>query len=241
MSRRRISSMTGIGRHLVTICLVLLIARGGPARGENETAGLTPAERGYHWLTTKAYLPADFDQEVFDNLWKVWPADWRTRAAGATPAERRAMAFSRYGLMERPGSDGTGPALGYVADEKGGWVMNCLACHTGKVEGRVIPGIPNSNYALETLTEEVRLTKLSMRKPLSHMDKGSLGMPLGTTRGTTNSVMFGVALGALRDKDLNVRRDVALPVMPHNDLDAAPYCNVRRKGRHHHEASAAKG
>src|SRR5436189_1019289 len=134
----------------------------------------TPAERGYHTLTTKAFLPADFDQEIFENLWKTWPAELRDKAESATPAERRRMTFSRYGLMERPGSDGTGTALGYLPDGNGGWVMNCLACHTGKVAGRVILGLPNSNFALETLTEEVRLLKLKTGKPLTHLDLGSL-------------------------------------------------------------------
>jgi mono/diheme cytochrome c family protein len=206
---------------------------------------MTAAERGYQWLTTKAYLPADFDQEVFDNLWKIWPADLRDRAREASPEERRRMAFSRYGLMERPGSDetrgdGPAPALGYVADGRGGWVMNCLACHAGKVAGRVIPGLPNSHYLLETLTEDVRLMKLTMGKPLSHMDKGSLTMPLGMTRGTTNSVMFGVALGALRDKDLNLRRDLVVPAMLHNDVDAPPFWNVRRKKRIYTDGFAVK-
>jgi len=218
-------------RVLLSLLLIGLTLTSLCARADDSLSRMTPAERGYHWLTTKPFLPADFDQEVFDNLWKIWPAELREKAGRAAPEERRRMAFARYGLMERPASDGVGPALGYVADGRGGWVMNCLACHTGKVAGRVIPGLPNSHFALETLTEEVRLMKLKMGKPLSHMDKGSLTMPLGATRGTTNSVMFGVALGALRDKDLNVRRDIAIPVMLHNDVDAPPFWNVRRKDR----------
>jgi mono/diheme cytochrome c family protein len=118
--------------------------------------------------------------------------------------------------------------------------MNCLACHTGKVAGRVILGLPNSHFALETLTEEVRLIKLQLAKPLTHLDKGSLTMPLGTTRGTTNSVMFGVALGALRDKDLNLRRDLAIPKMLHNDEDAPPFWNVRRKKNIYADGFAVK-
>ncbi len=35
---------------------------------ESETA----AQRGYRWLTTKPYIPVAHDQEVFDDLWKVW-------------------------------------------------------------------------------------------------------------------------------------------------------------------------
>src|SRR5262249_40227370 len=80
-----------------------------------------------------------------------------------------------------------------------------------------------------TLTEDVRQVKLQMLKPLTHMDLGSLKMPLGTTRGTTNAVMFGVALGTLRDKDLELQRNVAPPAMAHHDMDAPPFWNVRRK------------
>ena len=46
----------------------------------------------------RLYLPEDFDQEVFDNIWRVWPEPLRGRAAKATLAERRKLAFARYGL-----------------------------------------------------------------------------------------------------------------------------------------------
>lgn len=212
----------------VAACLVTVLWLGlSPARADD--SALVPAERGYLNLTTHAYLPADFDQAVFDNLWKVWPAELREQARTASADERRRMAFSRYGLMERPGGNGSGPALGYVDDGKSGWVMNCLACHTGQVAGQVIPGLPNSHFALDTLTEEVRLTKLSMARALTHMDLGSLKMPLGTSRGTTNAVMFGVALGSLRDLNLDVRFDRPRPTMVHHDMDAPPFWNTRRK------------
>ncbi|MFN0053739.1 MAG: cytochrome c [Planctomycetales bacterium] len=206
-----------------------------------EPATETAAERGYRWLTTRTYLPADFEQGTFDNLWRVWPAEEREAARKASPAERRRMTFQRYGLMERPAGDEAATALGYVPDGKGGWAMNCLACHTGQVAGRVILGAPNTNYALETLTEEVRTLKLQTLKPLGHMDLGSLKMPLGTTRGTTNAVMFGVALGALRDKDLNLRRDFDVPEMMHHDMDAPPFWNVRRKRMLYSDGFVAKG
>src|SRR5262249_14157934 len=151
--------------------LITLASRTAALESEDLLSRMTPAERGYHWLTTKAFLPADFDQATFDNLWKAWPDELREKASKAVPGERRRIAFSRYGLMERHGRDGNGPALGYVPDCRGGWVMTCLACHTGKVAGRIIPGLPNSLFALETLTEEVRLVKLTMGKPLTHMDK----------------------------------------------------------------------
>jgi hypothetical protein len=89
--------------------------------------------------------------------------------------------------------------------------MSCLACHQGTVAGRVIPGAPNTRYALETLTEEVRQVKLRQGKALGHMDLGGLLMPLGTTNGTTNAVMFGVALMQHRDPDLSPTTTWTLP------------------------------
>ncbi len=184
---------------------------------------------GYRILRTKAYLPPDFDDGVFDVLWQRWPAKLRQQAAAATPAERRKMQFTEYGLMPSPDGFGNGKALGYVDDERGGWVMNCLTCHSGKVAGRVILGLPNTHLALQTLTEDVRETKLLQKKPLSHMDFGSMGMPLGTTHGTTNAVMFGVALEALRDDDLNVHLDNPIPKMNHHDMDAPAWWHLKKK------------
>ena len=220
---------------LLLSATVLAVGLGLPAPAEESAA-----ERGYRLLTTKAYLPADFDQEVFDELWKTWEEPLRSQAAEATPEARRKMAFSRYGLTEAPGREGP-VALQYVDDGRGGWVMNCLACHGGKVAGEVMPGLPNSLYALETLTDEVRRTKLRLNKPLARMELGGLFMPLGTSNGTTNSVMFGVALMAHRDADLNVHRDNPTPDMLHHDHDAPPWWNVHKKTRLYADGFAPKG
>ncbi len=83
--------------------------------------------------------------------------------------------------------------------------MNCFSCHGGSVYGRTLPGAPNNLYQLQSLTEDSRATKLRMGKPLAQMDIGSAFMPLGTTVGTTNAVMFGVALMNFRDAELNVQ------------------------------------
>ena len=50
------------------------------------------AARGYRVLRTKPFLPADFDDEVFDTLWKIWPEPLRTQAKNASPKERRLSA-----------------------------------------------------------------------------------------------------------------------------------------------------
>lgn len=207
---------------------------------DEPTSHSPDAKRGLKLLRTKPYLPPDFDRQVFDELWKTWPDKLRKKAGNATPKQRRRMAFDRYGLIEPPKSPGKGPALGYVDDGKGGWVMNCFTCHAGKVAGKTIPGAPNTHLDLQTLTEDVRKTKLRLGKRLTHMDLGSLRIPLNTTVGTTNAVIFGVALGALRDKDMNfvIRRNRS--GHRHHDMDAPPWWNVSKKSMLYCDAFSPK-
>ena len=171
---------------LLRIVAVALVVCGALVQltlaGDRLPAGAAGAfsGRGYELLTTKPYLPPDFDQQTFDVLWRVWEEPLRSQAEEATPEERRAMAFSRYGLTSAPG-DPSGKPQQYIVDERGNWTMNCLACHQGKVAGVVVPGLPNSLLALQTLTDDVRMTKLRTGKLLTRMDLGSAIVPLGTT------------------------------------------------------------
>ena len=208
----------GVGLLLCTLChaLVLYAQEAAPS-----------AERGYRWLLEKPYLTPDFDQATFDRVWTKWPEPLRTQAERATPEERRKLAFSRYGLTPRP-EDPTKP-LQYVVSETGVWTMNCFACHGGQVAGQTIPGLPNSRYALATLSEEIRRVKVDTSKPLTRMDLANVFIPLGTTNGTTNAVNFGVALLSLRDKDLNLLPSALPPPMLHHDMEPPPWWHYRRK------------
>src|SRR5271154_6095964 len=87
---------------LLSLALAPPVAAGDSASPIAETL----AERGYRLLTTKPFLPPDFDQEVFDELWKVWEEPLRSQAAAATSDERRKLTFARYGLTEAPGRTG---------------------------------------------------------------------------------------------------------------------------------------
>ncbi|MEX0938847.1 MAG: hypothetical protein WDZ59_13380 [Pirellulales bacterium] len=217
-------------RWIGILLLAVWPAVAGAAESSSEQPGETAAQRGYRLLTEKPYLPPDFDQATFDNLWRVWEEPLRSQAAEATPEARREMAFQRYGLVVRPGDPQQRP-MQYVVDAQGQYVMNCMACHQGKVAGRMVPGVANSLLALETLTEDVRRTKLMLLKSWSRMERGSLVMPLGTTVGTTNAVMFGVALMHYRDADLNVHTGRLPPPMVHHDHDAPAWWHYGKKTR----------
>ena len=216
-------------------------SEGASSEGASSEAGddRAAAERGYRLLTEVSLLPPDFTQEVFDDVWQVWPEPLRSQAKSASVEERRRMVFRRYGLTPRPGDDSSRP-LQYVVDEAGNWTMNCLACHGGQVLGNPYPGAPNNRFALQTLTEEIRQTKLRKGVSLSRMDIGSLIIPLGTTHGTTNAVVFGQGLMHHRDEDLNVV-DRPPASFTHHDMDAPPWWHFHKKTSLYIDGFAAKG
>ena len=195
------------------------------------------AKAGYRHLVDNVYLPADFDEDVLEKLDAVNHA-WRLSDA-PLEAKSRASTWTAYGLAPRP-DDPTKP-LQYVVTDDQRYVMNCFACHGGNLFGATYPGAPNTTYALETLTEEVRKIKLSLGKPLGHMDVGSVFMPLGKTVGSSNAVMFGVALMNFRDKDLNIHVDRAPAEMVHHDMDAPPWWHFHRKHHMYIDGFAEKG
>jgi cytochrome c5 len=205
-----------------------LHAMGLPAA---EPVFVPSAERGYELLTTRAYLPPDLDEDLFGELWKVWPEALRERAAKETAAERRQMAFARYGFQERPDRDADavgGPPINYVDDGKGGWVANCFLCHAGKVAGRVIPGLPNSHIAMKTFADDVRLAKLLTGRGLSKGDLGKITFPLGSSNGTTNATSFGIAYGAMRQSDMSVGGFKPLS-FEHHDIEPPPWWHAKRR------------
>ncbi len=214
-----------------TISLAAVLFSGVVAiAGDGADSQRGDPQRGFELLVNEPFLPEDFSEVVFDNVWQVWPKPLREQAELATPQQRRAMAFERYGLTPRPDTpeeELPGDPLQYVVTQSAAtgerfWTMNCFSCHGGEVYGKAYAGTPNNRFALQTMTEELRATKFKLAKPLSRMDLGSMVIPLGTTHGTTNAVVFGVGLMARRDADLNVIDGVP-DALVHHDMDAPPW------------------
>ncbi len=225
-------------RVLFLVAVWLIAITVGPPALHAEDA----AARGYRLLRTMPFMPPDFDQAVFDRLWTSWSAPLKQQAREASTDKRRLMTLAYYGLMPDPDAEDPTriPALGHVAVKNGGWVMNCLTCHAGRVDGHVILGLPNTHLDLQTLIEDVRRTKLTLLKPLAHLDIVSAKLPLSGSRGTTNAVAFGVVLAAYRDKDMSVHLDRGPPRIVHHDMDAPPLWNVRHKTAFYCDAFAPK-
>ena len=203
------------------------------------TSDADAARRGYRFLTENPVLTADFDQETVDHLWKVWPEELRKEAEESTADRRREMTYDRYGLTLRP-NDQSGKPLQYVVGESGTWTMNCFSCHGGTVYGKPFPGAPNNRYALQSLTEEITKAKTLLKKLPSRMEMGALVIPLGTTNGTTNAVVFGIGLMRGRDAQLNL-----VPKLPmlfdHHDMDAPPWWHFHKRPYLYIDGFAPKG
>ena len=224
-------------------CLWLFVESSFSAQAESfDEPAAASASRGYDLLTKTPFLPPDFTEEMFDSVWQVWPTPLRENAAKATPTERRQMAMERYGLTPRPGDASLEP-LQYVvtgSESNKTWTMNCFSCHGGSVYGMTTPGAPNNRFALQTMTEELRSAKLKLGKPLSRMDLGAMFIPLGTTHGTTNAVVFGIGLMSRRDPQLNL-----IDAMPksavHHDLDAPPWWHFYKRPHIYIDGFAERG
>ena len=237
-----------VRRTVLVICAgACLSGAASPAAERSGHVAESPVEgaaastaNGLELLLSRPYLPPDFDQQVFDELWTTWEEPARSRAEQAELPERRRMTMQRYGLTAHP--EDPSRSMQYVVDpSSGSWTMSCLACHQGQVDGRAIPGLPNSNYALETLTEEVRMVKVKQRKPFGHMDMGSLFLPLGTTDGTTNAVMFGVALMRHRAPDLSIIQRPPRFDLVHHDMDAPAWWHYKKRRSLYADGFAPKG
>ena len=233
----------------MAVLLAVTGVHGGEKLAETGTSGRADvplsatqqaaARRGFDFLTQTPLIPPDFHEATFQQVWQQWPDKLKERAAAASESERRQMAFHRYGLTPRPDDD-SGQPLQYAVNTDGGWCMNCFTCHGGTVYGQPRPGAPNNRIALHSLVEETFLAKTTLGLPPSRMDLGAMAIPLGTSNGTTNAVVFGMGLMHNRDADLNV-----VPAPPklftNHDMDAPPWWYFYKRPYMYIDGFARKG
>lgn len=190
------------------------------------------AELGYHLLITKPMAGGFAKVEDLDKLWQVWEPELRDKAEKATPEERRRMTFERYGLIPRPDGDTTGLPLGYLDDGEGNLVTNCFSCHGGKVEGKTIPGVGNSHTDMTTMmTDGIKLSRLERGQDFSTVKDVKLpyNTPANFSKGFTNATIFSPILAAMRDEHLELTSPRNPGVLMHNDMDAPPWWNFKKK------------
>ena len=187
---------------------------------------------------------AAFTAEELDQLWTVWEPEERAAAEAATADERRRMTYARYGLIERGPADPAGSELplGYTRDARGRFAPNCLACHGGRIDGKVMPGLANTEQDLTALVSDLLQLRSSRNDDQARLQQGVLSMfPLNFTRGSTNATMYSILLGSFRDENL----DLVFPprvsqTYVHNTIDAPAWWLFSKKERIYWDGMAPK-
>jgi cytochrome c553 len=219
-----------MNRRTLGVVYALIVTVAGVMRGGEiaPPAGATPAERGLWLLLNRPFMDNELSNEDFAEIWRIWPEPLRSQAEKASPEERRRMAFRRYGHIEMAGRE---MPMGFADDGNGGWVMNCLVCHGGKVEGQAMPGLPNSHLAFQTWAQDVVEYRVAIEHEQRSQLAPRLAIPLSRSNGTTNAQVFSVALTSLRTSDLELKSPAErkLPKLLHHDLDAPPFWHLKKK------------
>lgn len=186
-------------------------------------------QTGYELIRHKIYVPKHFTDDDLANVWKAWPREDRDYAASLSASERQQLVFKRYGFIVPNDRQRENDMLGYARDDDGAWAMNCFSCHGGSVAGQTIPGLPNNQLDLQSMVEDFRNYKLKHGVPLRPLDLGSLFIPSSFTRGGTNAVIFGIALGVSRDEHMNRIPPRTFLKMVHHDMDPPAWWQLKKK------------
>jgi mono/diheme cytochrome c family protein len=203
----------------------------------------TAAERGYRALLTIPLQPPNLTEQEYFDLWRFWPEPDRSRAAQATPDERRKLLLARYGFQESPDRSGSIPQQ-FTSDGKGNLSMNCLACHGGPVAGKVVRGLGNSLIDLATFEED--LLRMYVAKGIAPPPppKAAVTPPSAPVRGLNNAWGDATSLMLVRDRDLNLMDtpQFAPPTPAQLDipLKTPPYWVSKKKTRYYYDAFIAK-
>jgi mono/diheme cytochrome c family protein len=153
----------------------------------------SPAQRGRHALTTRAFNMAAWNISAYDDAWKFWGTDQKE------PPKNYAQAFrARYGLHPAPYDNGRYP-MGVREGNKlvgRGLTTDCLLCHGGSVAGKSYIGLGNSTLDAQAFFEDMSR---------GSGGKGKTPFTFSNARGTSEAAGMAVFLLSYRDPDLNIR------------------------------------
>ncbi|MEH2569613.1 hypothetical protein [Bradyrhizobium sp. AZCC 2289] len=160
-------------------------------------------DQGYRNLLTKDFLPPIMTEAMFWDVWKAWPEPARTQAEKASPAERRLMIFTRYGLVEEKGRD---LPVSLVKMPRRGLAPTCLMCHAGKAAGQYYHGLGNSNFTGDALASDIveLIKREKLAPPAFHWPAGFPPPQNVNAVGVNNAFVDSAILMSMRDKDLNL-------------------------------------
>lgn len=181
--------------------------------------------RGKKALEGRAFTPAHWTTEAYDNAWKQW-----TPKLDEKPADYDKAFATYYGLHPAPYKNGRYP-MGLREGPQGkGVVLDCMACHGGSVLGTSYLGLGNASLELQALLED--MTAATTGKPSPQPYK------VTNVRGTNEAFAMTEALLAFRNPDLSLR-EKPFPVELRDQVceDVPAWWVLKKKKNMYHTAS----
>jgi Cytochrome c len=201
----------------------------GAGIGAGTVAASAPSvERGKQALLGRAFVPASFSAQAYEDAWKLWGLAEKPPAA-----EYDRLFRERYGLHAAPYANGRYPMGLREADFplglSRGVGIDCLVCHGGSIAGKSYVGLGNSSLEIQALFEETAAADGRPPRTPFHF---------GNVRGTNEAGSMAVFLLGYREPDLTVRvRPVDLEL--HDDLfeDPPAWWLLKKKKTMYHTGS----
>jgi Cytochrome c len=170
---------------LLMLAIIVIIA--APARAQEPDA----IERGRKALLTRAFTPAVWTLESYDQAWKQWLPQPKEKPAHYDQAFK-----DYYGLHTAPFASDYPMGLRVGSRIFGkGVTTDCLLCHGGSIAGQSYIGLGNASLDVHALFQD--MTKAS------GIDK-NLPFTFSNARGTSEAGNMAVYLLAHRDESLKI-------------------------------------
>lgn len=184
-------------------------------------------------------------------LHKVWPPKWTNKIL-KDQSNLKELYWQRYGFVPAPyENDGlpTGfPKMGTKSS------LNCLYCHSSKMMGESIVGLPNVNLDLQTLMDDKVKYQARANQPNKPWNDKILDnkfiqlffptnnifrskerqklLPLNKVKGVANTSSLITAYMSLRDKDMNkLRKHKDYGEQKYSSIDPSDWFNIFRKNK----------
>lgn len=149
--------------------------------------------RGKKALETRAFSPAPWPTQAYENVWKFWEPKLDKAPDNYDQAFR-----DHYGLHPAPYDNGKYPMgmrPGVLLVLKG-LTTDCMMCHGGSILGKSYVGLGNSSLDIQAFFEDFNRAAGGGGK-LPHI--------FSNVRGTSEAGSMAVFLGTFRNPDLSLR------------------------------------
>jgi Cytochrome c len=181
-------------------------------------------KRGKKALEGRAFIPAAWSVEAYENAWK----HWQPKPAKA-PANYDEAFRAYYGLHPAPFENGRYPMGLRVGPDGKGLTIDCMICHGGSIDGKSYIGLGNSTLDLQALFEDLNAAS-GRKEKLPHK--------YTNVRGTNEAFGSAEFLIGFRNPDLTLRKQPIFAAVRDEVCEDTPaWWHLKKKRTMYHTGS----